>query len=93
VKVPHQPLNPYTHDFKAMEGEMSAISFMLSPYAHHPTKFRVDGESSSLLAPAAEVDGRAYLLYNGPLEDRIRLVQKDSPFDRVGAGFFILLPG
>jgi len=79
-------------DFTAMEGEMSAISFMLSPDAHHPTKFRVDGESTSLLAPAAEVDGRAYLLYDAPLEDRIRLVQKDGPFDRVGAGFFIRLP-
>ena len=78
-------------DFRAMEGEMSAISFMLSPDAHHPTTFRVDGESSSLLAPAAEVNGRAYLLYDAPLEDRVRLIQKDGPFDRVGAGFFIRL--
>ena len=78
-------------DFTAMESKMSAISFMLSPNAYHPTKFRVDGESSRLLAPAAEVDGRAYLLYDAPLDERVRLVQKDGAFDQVGGGFFIRL--
>lgn len=78
-------------DFTAMEGEMSAINFMLSPDAYHPTKFRLDGKSSSLLAPAAEVDGRVYLLYDAPLQERVRLTQKDGPFDSIGAGFFIRL--
>lgn len=78
-------------DFAAMESEMSAINFMLSPDAYHPTKFRVDGQSSSLLAPAAEVDGRSYLLYDAPLDNRVRLVQKDGAFESVGAGFFLRL--
>jgi|GEM_PF-611081 len=78
-------------DFGRMEGEMSAINFMLTPDAFHPTKFRVDGQSPSLLAPAAQVDGRSYLLYDAPLEDRLRVVQKGGAFDSVGAGFFLRL--
>ncbi|RZU98745.1 hypothetical protein [Spiribacter vilamensis] len=80
-------------DFARMEGEMSAINFMLSPDAYHPTKFRLDGRSSSVLAPAAEVNGRSYLLYDAPLEDRVRLIQKGGAFDSTGAGFFVRLDG
>ncbi|MCF4098067.1 hypothetical protein [Maritalea mediterranea] len=77
-------------DFDRMQREMKAVNFMLAPDAFHPTRFRLRGEAPmDILAPAVQIDGHHYLMWQGTARDRLSLVFSGGAFEEVGAGFFI----
>lgn len=77
-------------NFNAMQLEMEDISFMLSPDAFHPTRFKIRGdEEFDIIAPAVQIDGRYHLIWRGKTQDRISMTFANGAFDEVGAGFLI----
>lgn len=80
--------NAYTE----MKNEMEAVNFMLSPEEYHPTQFRLTGESVEVIAPAAQVDGTAYYVFQGTVDRRLTMNFKGGVFDNIGAGFFFRMP-
>ena len=77
------------NDFENLSNQMSAINFMLSPDEFHPTKIKLKGKDVQVIAPAAEINGKSYLLYNGAVDGRISMKFEGGVFDSIGAGFFI----
>ncbi len=78
-------------DFEILEREMRAINFMLAPDAFHPTQFRVDATDLEIIAPAAQIEGRFYLLWRGQVSERTNLNFAEGTFDEIGAGFLYRL--
>ena len=68
---------------------MSAINFMLSPDEFHPTKIKLKGKDVQVLVPATEIDGKAYLFYEGVVDGRISMKFEGGVFDKIGAGLFL----
>ena len=75
-------------DFARMKSEMEEVNFMLSPDKYHPTQFRVEGQSVDVIAPAAQIEGTGYFMYQGTVDRRLTMNFKGGVFDDVGAGFF-----
>jgi len=76
-------------NFNNLSNQMSAINFMLSPDEFHPTKIKLKGKDVRVLAPATEIDGKAYLFYEGDLNGRITMKFEGGVFDKIGAGLFL----
>jgi len=76
-------------DFEALSSQMQAINFMLAPDEFHPTKIKLKGKDIRVIAPATEVNGQAYLLYNEVMDGRVSMKFEGGAFDSIGAGFFI----
>ncbi|EAU52242.1 hypothetical protein OM2255_08811 [alpha proteobacterium HTCC2255] len=76
-------------DFNNLSNQMSAINFMLSPDEFHPTKIKLKGKDVQVLIPATEIDGKAYLFYEGVINGRISMKFEGGVFDKTGAGLFL----
>ena len=76
-------------DFNNLSNQMSAINFMLSPDEFHPTKIKLKGKDVQVLIPATEIDGKAYLFYEGVIDGRISMKFEGGVFDKIGAGLFL----
>ena len=76
-------------DFNNLSNQMSAINFMLSPDEFHPTKIKLKGKNVQILVPATEIDGKAYLFYEGVVNGRISMKFEGGVFDKIGAGLFL----
>jgi hypothetical protein len=76
-------------NFNNLSNQMSAINFMLSPDAFHPTKIKLKGKDVQVLVPATEIDGKAYLFYEGGVNGRISMKFEGGVFDKIGAGLFL----
>ncbi|MDB4017184.1 hypothetical protein N9493_04080 [Amylibacter sp.] len=76
-------------NFNNLSNQMSAINFMLSPDEFHPTKIKLKGKDVQVLIPATEIDGKAYLFYEGTVNGRISMKFEGGVFDKIGAGLFL----
>ena len=76
-------------NFNNLTNQMSAINFMLSPDEFHPTKIKLKGKDIQVLIPATEIDGKAYLFYEGIVNGRISMKFEGGVFDKIGAGLFL----
>ena len=76
-------------EFNNLSTQMSAINFMLSPDEFHPTKIKLKGKDVQVLIPATEIDGKAYLFYEGVINGRISMKFEGGVFDKIGAGLFL----
>ena len=76
-------------NFNNLSSQMSAINFMLSPDEFHPTKIKLKGKDVQVLVPATEIDGKAYLFYEGVVNGRISMKFEGGVFDKIGAGLFL----
>jgi hypothetical protein len=76
-------------NFNNLSNQMSAINFMLSPDEFHPTKIKLKGKDVQVLVPATEIDGKAYLFYEGVVNGRISMKFEGGVFDKIGAGLFL----
>jgi hypothetical protein len=76
-------------NFNNLSNQMSAINFMLSPDEFHPTKIKLKGKNVQVLIPATEIDGKAYLFYEGIVNGRISMKFEGGVFDKIGAGLFL----
>lgn len=76
-------------NFNNLSNQMSAINFILSPDEFHPTKIKLKGKDVQVLVPATEIDGKAYLFYEGIVNGRISMKFEGGVFDNIGAGLFL----
>ncbi|MDC1411961.1 hypothetical protein N8370_04455 [Amylibacter sp.] len=76
-------------NFNNLSNQMLAINFMLSPDEFHPTKIKLKGKDVQVLVPATEIDGKAYLFYEGVVNGRISMKFEGGVFDKIGAGLFL----
>ena len=76
-------------DFINLSNQMTAINFMLSPDEFHPTKIKLKGKDVQVLIPATEIDGKAYLFYEGVINRKISMKFEGGVFDKIGAGLFL----
>ena len=78
--------------FAAMKEEIRKVNFMLAPDAFHPTRIRLTGRNSDLIAPGAVVDGTPMALFRGPLDGRLTLLFEGGVYDETGALFLLAQP-
>ena len=76
-------------NFNNLSNQMSAINFMLSPDEFHPTKIKLKGKDVQVLVPTTEIDGKAYLFYEGVVNGKISMKFVGGVFDKIGAGLFL----
>lgn len=77
----------------ALQQQLASVNFALDLAEFHPTTIQITGRSPRVLAPAVTVDDESHLLYDGTLDDRLRIRQSGGAFEQTGPGFFVRMDG
>ena len=75
--------------FDALQQKLASVNFALDLAEFHPTTIEITGRASRLLAPAATVEGESHLIYDGPLDNPLRIRQSGGAFEHTGPGFLV----
>ena len=75
--------------FDELQQRLASINFALELAEFHPTTIEITGRTPRILAPAATVEGESHLLYDGALDNRLRIRQSGGAFEHTGPGFLV----